>query len=177
MRGLSITSRAGSQRLYSGWHRRCRRCAGLVLAFEGLDNDHMAAAAWAWRSHIIRLDWRIGGGGCRDAKQLANVVEMTFAGGPGEQAVMADAVKALGQDVEQDAADELVCGERHDLLPFNPAAAVVLVAEGDAAVVEADQPAVRDSDSVGVARQVREHRLGSGERRLGVDHSALLPNR
>jgi hypothetical protein len=30
---------------------------------------------------------------------------------------------------------------------------------------------------VGVTRQIREHRLGSGERRLGVDHPPLLRDR
>jgi len=29
---------------------------------------------------------------------------------------------------------------------------------------------------MGVARQVGEHRLGAGERRLGVDHEPLLPD-
>jgi hypothetical protein len=33
----------------------------------------------------------------------------------GEQAIVADAVEALGQDVHQEAADELVGGQRHGL--------------------------------------------------------------
>ena len=45
--------------------------------------------------------------------------------------------KPLRQDVEQEAADELVGGERHDLLPVGAGAAIVLVAEGDAGLVEA----------------------------------------
>ena len=64
-----------------------------------------------------------------------------------------------------------------DLLPVGAAAAIILVAEGDAGLVEADEAAVRDGDPVGVARQIGEHRLGSGERRLGVDHPALLADR
>ena len=70
--------------------------------------------------------------------------------------------------MEQEAADELVGGEGHDLLAVGTAAAIVLVAERDAAFVEAEEPAVRDGDAVGVARQVGEHRLGTGERRLSV---------
>ena len=46
---------------------------------------------------------------------------------------------------------------------------VVLPAERDAALVEGDEAAVGDGDAVGVARQVGEHRLGSGEGPLGVD--------
>ena len=53
-------------------------------------------------------------------------------------------------------------------------AAVVLVAEGDAGLVERDQPPVRDGDAVGVAREIGEHGLGAGERRLGIDHEPLL---
>ena len=49
---------------------------------------------------------------------------------------MADAVKALRQDVKQEAPDELVGGERHGALALGAVAAVVLVAEGDAGFVE-----------------------------------------
>ena len=65
---------------------------------------------------------------------------------------MADAVEPLGQDVEQEPADELVGGQRHDLLPVGVTPAVILVAEGDAGLVKAKQPAVRDGDAVRVAR-------------------------
>ena len=70
------------------------------------------------------------------------------------------------------------CGaERHDALPLRTIAAIVLVAEGDAGLVERDQTPVRDGDAVGVAREIGEHGLGPGERRLGIDHPALLPDR
>jgi hypothetical protein len=34
----------------------------------------------------------------------------------GEQSEVADADQALGQNVDQEAAQELICGDRHDLL-------------------------------------------------------------
>ena len=52
-----------------------------------------------------------------DVQQFASEREAGLAGGAGEQAVVPDAVEAARQDVEQEAADELVGGERHDLLP------------------------------------------------------------
>ena len=55
---------------------------------------------------------------------------------------MPDAVEPAGQHVEQEAADKLVGGERHDLLAVGAGAAVVLIAEGDAGLVEAEEPAV-----------------------------------
>src|SRR5688572_12858152 len=61
-----------------------------------------------------------------------------------------DAMEAARQDVEQEPTDELVCSERHDLLPVGASAAIVLVAEGDAALVETDEAAVRDGDPVRV---------------------------
>src|ERR1051325_776929 len=75
----------------------------------------------------------------------------------------------------QEAPDELVGRERYRAMPRPPVAAVVLVAEAHAALVEADQPAVRDGDPVGVAGEIGEHRLRPGEGRLGVDEPVLLP--
>src|ERR1700722_18582376 len=100
-----------------------------------------------------------------------------LAGGAGEQAVVADAVEAMWQDMEKEAADELVRRERHDALPLRTIAAVVFVAEGDAGLVERKQALVRESDPMGVAREIGEHGLRAGERRLGVDHPPLLPDR
>lgn len=79
---------------------------------------------------------------------------------------MPDAVEAAWQDVEQEAADKLGRRERHDTLALGPVAAIVLVAQLDAARVERDQPPVRDRDAVGVARQIGKNGFGSGERRL-----------
>ena len=87
----------------------------------------------------------------------------------GKQAVVADAVEACRQDVAEEAADELVGGERHHLVSIGSFAAVVLPLEGDGFVVERDQAAVGDGDAVGVAGQIGEHRFGSAERALCVD--------
>src|SRR3546814_12954889 len=44
-------------------------------------------------------------------------------------------------------------------------------------LVEPEEAAVRYGDPVGVAREVSEHHLGPGERRLGIDDPALLADR
>ena len=144
LRGVWPPGRAGSRRQCPGWSRRDRRRAGLALTFEGLDDDHVPAAAWAWRAGVVRLDPRIDRDRRSDPEQLADVVEMRLAGGTREQAIVADAMEALRQDVEQEAPDELVGGERHDLLPVGTVGPVVLVAERDPGLVQADNPAVRD---------------------------------
>ena len=86
---------------------------------------------------------------------------------------MPDAVEPFGQDMQQEAPDELVGSERHGLDPLAPhravPGAIILPAERDAALVVRDEPVVGDGDAVRVARQIGEHRLRSAERTLGVD--------
>ena len=72
---------------------------------------------------------------------------------------MADAMKALRGDVEQEAPDELVGAERHCAVPRLPAA-VIVVPEGYAALVESNEATVRDGDAMGVAGEIGEHRFG-----------------
>jgi hypothetical protein len=80
---------------------------------------------------------------------------------------VADAVEALRQDVDQEAADELAGGECHDLLAT--IGTIVLPSEGDTGAVAGDQPAVGDGDAMGVARQIGQHGLWPAERTLRVD--------
>src|SRR5881628_1104811 len=82
-----------------------------------------------------------------------------------EQAVVADLDEAGGQDVQQEAADELVGGKRGAL--------AVLGGEGDAASIEGDEALVGDADAVGVAAEVVEDLRGAAEGRLAVDDPGL----
>src|SRR3954462_15121017 len=90
------------------WRRRAARCRA---ALEELDDDHAAAATRAWRAMVCR-----GAGGLigvfvlgrwiwrqRPGDQLPGSCDIGLATGAGEQPVVADAVEALGQDVEQEA--------------------------------------------------------------------------
>ena len=85
----------------------------------------------------------------------------------GEEADVADAAETVRHGVPQEAADELVRLQRHDL--GLAAVAVVLPSEADLSVIEPNQAAVGDGDAMGVAAEIAEHLLGAGERRLGVD--------
>ena len=78
------------------------------------------------------------------------------------------------QNVQQEAAHELVGTERHRLVARLPRGAVILPAEGDAAFIEREQPLVRDRHPVGVAGQIGEHRSRAGERALGIDDPFAL---
>jgi hypothetical protein len=118
-----------------------RRCASL----KDLDDDHAAAAAWTWR--LVDVDDGLNGLTLTsfDGEQLAYACDIVGAGPPGEQAVMADAVEALWQHMDEEAADELVFGERHPLLTVAALDAVILPSEGDAVLVEGDQAAVGEA--------------------------------
>ena len=65
---------------------------------------------------------------------------------------MADANQAAGQDVKQEAAQELMSGNGHDLLLA--AVSIVSPAECDATVLKGHETMVGDGDAMGVAGQV-----------------------
>ena len=69
--------------------------------------------------------------------------------------------------MEQEAAQELVCGQPHDALPV--VVGGVSQAEADLAVSEGDQPAVGDADAMGIRTEIAQSVLGSAEGPLGVD--------
>jgi hypothetical protein len=87
---------------------------------------------------------------------------------------MPDAVEAVGQDVEEKAADELVRGEPHNA--FAPGAAIVPVREGHL-VVDGDEPRIGDRGAMGVTGEIGQHALGAAERRLGVDDEGAVAER
>jgi hypothetical protein len=72
-----------------------------VATLEALDDDHVATAAGARRAMVVSLVVLVALGefGRRHGEQLAGAGEVGLAGGAGEQAVVADAVKAFRQDV------------------------------------------------------------------------------
>ena len=79
----------------------------------------------------------------------------------GEHAVRANAMKSFWEDMQQEAADELVDIKGHGgvtICPFDP---VILPFEGDAAVVDGDQPSIGDGDPVGVTGEVSQDLAGS----------------
>jgi hypothetical protein len=82
------------------------------------------------------------------------------------QTIVAYPVKALRQDVLEEAPHELVRGEGHD---GRPARARGLVAEGHVRVGDRQDIAVRDGAAIYVAGDVPEHGVRGARRRLAVD--------
>ena len=82
----------------------------------------------------------------RGGELFAGKLEVARAHAVGEEAEVADADEALGQDVQQIAAQELVSLEVHDLLAV--AVAIVLGREPHPLVVEAKDASLGDGDAV-----------------------------
>jgi hypothetical protein len=95
-------------------------------------------------------------------KKPANQGEFGDPMAVGKEAVVTDAVKSVGQAVEQEAANELMGVERHHL-GFVLLAAIAPL-EADPGPVHGDEPAVGDCHAVGVAAEIGEHLLGRAER-------------
>ena len=87
-----------------------------------------------------------------DAEQRAAALERSSAAAVGEEAEVADADQAFGQDMDQKSAQELIGGNGHDLVLA--AVGIVSPAEGDALVFERHQAMVGDGNAMGVAGQV-----------------------
>ena len=93
----------------------------------------------------------------------------------GQVAVVTDAVEAVGQDVKQEAADELVGIERHHLALV--VVTIVLPQEADPSFVQADQATVGDRDAMGIAAEIVQDLFGPAEWALGEDHPGRRPRK
>src|SRR5208282_3905262 len=87
----------------------------------------------------------------------------------GQEAVVPNAVEAIRQYVEEEAAHELGDRDPHDFVLVPATLPVVLPAEADVGLVKVEQPTVGDCDTVGVARQISQDPLGTGEGPFRVD--------
>src|SRR5229473_2889323 len=87
----------------------------------------------------------------------------------GQQPIVTDAVEAFRQHVHQEPADELVRRQRHGFPAARTFDAIVLPAERHATIISRDEPAVRDGDAMGVAREIAQDLLWPGEWLFAVD--------
>ena len=90
---------------------------------------------------------RLGGLGWRHIEQAAAEGELLLAVAAGEEAEVADAVEVFGQDMEQEAADELFGGEGQGLEAA--VMAVVPPTEADLTVLDGEEAVVGDGDAGG----------------------------
>ena len=85
----------------------------------------------------------------------------------GEEAEVADAHKTARQQVQEEAAQELFDRQSHE--PLLVAVSGVAPAKGYVALGESNQPAVGNSNAVGVGTEIAQHMFWPAERPFGVD--------
>jgi len=78
-------------------------------------------------------------------------------------------VAPVGQNLDQEAVNELGGGQPHDLLAVAGFDAVILLTEGMGLGIGADQAMVLDHHPTGIAAQASPHGLGAAEGRYGVN--------
>lgn len=93
----------------------------------------------------------------------------------GQDSEVPDTHEALGQDVKQKPADELVRGNGHDSCFV--AARIVPPTKRDGVAVEGNETVVGDGDTVSVASEVTDHLLRAAEGGLGIDDPVLAKQR
>ena len=135
------------------WLMMCRSCSGSAATSarsraRSLDHNHAGAAVRAWAGQhtrrvrcdirlLSRLDSRRVG-----AEQCAGRCDALGAVGAGQEPVVADAMEAPGQYVQQESPDELMRMQPHRLPARRAVGAVVLPAERDAGVVGCNEAAI-----------------------------------
>jgi hypothetical protein len=88
-----------------------------------------------------------------------------------EEAEVANTNEPSRQDMQQEAAEELVRAHSH--VPLLIAVSIILPKKRDLAVGERYKSVVRDGDAMGVASQVVQYVLGSPEWAFGVNDPIL----
>lgn len=106
---------------------------------------------------------------CACPDQGADLCDIGLALSGSQQAVVADAMKAVGQDMHQEPADELVRVESHDLHTIAAPDPIVFPSERHGVGIGADEALVRDRNTVRVTTEVGQNCLGAAERWFGVN--------
>ena len=110
-----------------------------------------------------------------ESQQLSAFREGVFFGAVGQKAEVANTHEAVGEHLEEEAADELLGIEGHRFQPIFVSS--IPVAKSDQAVFDGEDSVIGESHSVGVAAEIIKDRLRGAERFFGVDHPVLFTQR
>ena len=131
------------------------------------DDDHRTAAnRTAHLGRDLSLSFAVV---C--TQQSPALCEHTATPAVGKKAEVADADQTLRQNVDQESAQKLICGDCHDLLLA--AVRMVFPEKQDPIILERNQSMVGDGDAVRIASEIVQNMLGTAEGRLGIDDPVL----
>ena len=105
-------------------------------------------------------------------KQSPAPCEHTATPAVGKKAEVADADQTLRQNVGQESAQKLICGDCHDLLLA--AVRIVFPEKHDPIILERNQSMVGDGDAVRIASEIVQNMVGTAEGWLGIDDPVLV---
>lgn len=114
---------------------------------------------------LVRIGWEAMVG--LILNQGADVIDFFMTAVVGEKPVMADTDKALRENMQAEAAQELVQGQFHDL--GFAGIGVVFPSKTHAIVLDGEDAAVGNGGAVGVAGEVAQNLLRTREGAFGID--------
>ena len=149
-----------------------------MVAGECVDDDHRAGTDWTTEGN------RLCGRGLGDygyvrlrviSQQQSALRKQSRSTAVGQESEKANADEAAGQNVEEEASQELLRGKRHRSLLAT--VGIILPVESDLIIVEGHEAVIGDGHAMGVAGEVTDDMLGSAERGFGIDHPVLAKQR
>ena len=111
----------------------------------------------------------------RHSQQFSTMGQVLRAVAIGEKPVVADALKIIWKHMQQETPQELIGGQRHQLLLV--LVLVILVDERDLCIPHFFQTVIGDCDPMRVAAQVIQNPFRAAERRFGIDNPFTVAER
>ena len=105
-----------------------------------------------------------------NSKQIAAQLDHLRPVTVGEQAVMANAVEAIWQNMQQEPAHEVISRYSHGLAGIVAIASIVLPFEGDPTIFKFKKTAIGDGHPVRITGEIGENLFWPRERALGIDN-------
>jgi hypothetical protein len=132
---------------------------------------HRRRLVGCWSRCGVRRHRRCGAH--RLLEQHPAPLELRLAAPVREQPIMTETLEAGGQDMEQEAPDELDGIEGHE--PVTVAMGIVFPPKGHPTVLERQQATIRDRYAMGIAREILQHWPRATNRRLRIHHPFCGP--
>jgi len=150
-----VTERAPGREMPSGEYRKSFDDDHGIGAFwtaetSGLGGEGSGDCGWVWPGLVI--------------EQALTERQESSTPAIGQEPERADADKAAGQDMEQEAAQELFRTERHHSLLIT--VGIILPAESNLIMLESHEAVVGDGHAMGVAGEIAEHMMRTAEGRV-----------